>query len=61
MKFIAGMIVGEINGIALGIAGTVVAIAVWSMLDKEEKSRSRYAPKYSDYIYNKYQKEDQNE
>jgi len=61
MKFISGMIIGEINGIALGIAGTVVAIAVCAMVDKPEKDKpyQRYTkPRYHDYFVKNGEKDD---
>lgn len=52
MKFISGMIIGEINGIALGIAGSVVALCVAAICDKDnqkKKAAYRYTT-YRDYL-----------
>lgn len=41
-KFISGMIIGELNGIALGVAGTVTALVIGMLaynLEKDEKNR----------------------
>lgn len=65
-KFIGGMIVGELNGIALGVAGTVVAICVFGIVDKEDrKTAKRYDfTKYQGPIGQQYytkREDDQNE
>lgn len=55
-KFISGMIIGELNGIALGVAGTVVAIViagVASGLEKDEKNRKEpvsFNSYYQNYV-----------
>lgn len=67
MRFISGMIIGEINGIALGIAGCVVAVAISMIVDKEgrEYRKYKYRPGFSttNYSYQNYAQKsgDQNE
>lgn len=58
MKFISGMIIGEINGIAIGIAGTVVALCIGMLADKLDKEdRTRKYNMYKYYV-NKANKEE---
>ena len=49
MKFISGMIIGEINGIALGIAGSVVALCVAAICDKKDYQKKKDAYRYTTY------------
>lgn len=60
MKFISGMIIGEINGIAIGIAGTVVALCIGMLADKLDKKDRTREYKYDRYKYyvNKANKEE---
>lgn len=56
MKFISGMIIGEINGIALGIAGSVVALCVAAICDKKDYQKKKAAykeAKFRDYLNRK--------
>lgn len=49
MKFISGMIIGEINGIALGIAGSVVALCVVTICDKDNQKKKAAYRRYTTY------------
>ena len=51
MKFISGMIIGEINGIAIGIAGTVVALCIGMLADKLDKKDRTRRYNYDMYKY----------